>query len=318
MLDTIRGRITIPWNNRAFQCELPKWEFTKKIIVDPDGKERNSYQAKHESGCWISGDEQQAFIIQASLPRVLFGDNTNLIKTEDDLNQSLDALRLLMLQVLEYDNIPRWTRLDLVWNFLGDIDEYIATFQNTKHPSVRSAVRVYKGQSITWGGKYTTIQIYDKCAEKGFGQHSVNRKTTIVRAELRKTIRTSKQDLGTNKDLTMQLCKPTSGGYLPDFKKLYNYYRQQMVLLSPKQIPEFSTRSPLDFVAYIQANMLTDHNDTPLLDLYLTGKSKASKYRIMRDLKSRVLRHKFISFHSMLPEEQPPKPVGYSEYGKTA
>ena len=319
MLDTVRGKINIKWLPKTKTEEIPNWTFTQKIITDADGLERTSFQAKHENGMYISGDEQSAFIVQVSLPRLYFTDNTNLIKTQDQLNQAFDKMRLQMLQVLEYEAIPRWTRLDLVWNFLGDIDEYIACFSNTKHPSVRQAVKVYKGESITWGGKYTTLQIYDKLKEKGFkGYRTQDYKQTIVRVELRKTIRTKKSDLGTKNDLTMALCDAVTNGYLPNFEKCYNYYREQVTLLSPKTIPEFSTRSNLDFIAYMQANQVTDQQGNNVVDIYLAQKSRASKYRIMRELKSRVLRHKFISFHQMLPEENAPVAIGYDDLAKRA
>lgn len=319
MLDTVRGRITIPWKKDIFEKIIPNWEMSKKLITDADGTERKTVQLIHENGMFITGDEKQSYIIQCSLPRVLFGDNTNLIKDENSLNQAFDKMRLQMLEVLEFDTIPRWTRLDLVWNFIGDIDEYIATFQNTKHPSVRNPVRVFQGESITWGGKYTTLQIYDKLKEKGAaGYRTSERRNTIVRCELRKTIRTSKKDLNTKNDLTMQLCEPVINGYLPNFNKLYKYYREQVTLLSPKSIPSIASRSPLDFLAYLQANQLKDHNDTPLVSLYLSQRSKASKYRLMRELKARVLRYKFISFNAMLPEDRTPTPIGYNDLAKSA
>ena len=318
MIDTVRGKINIKWLSKTKTQEIPNWTFQEKIITDADGLTRTSFQASHENGMYISGDEQSAFIVQVSLPRLHFTDNTNLIKTQDELNIAFDKMRLQMLEVLEYEAIPRWTRLDLVWNFLGDIDEYIACFTNTKHPAVRNPVRVFKGESITWAGKYTTLQIYDKMKEKGHNVRTSEYKQTIVRVELRKTIRTKKSDLGTKNDLTMALCDAVTNGYLPNFEKCYRYYREQVVLLSPKKIPDFSTRSNLDFIAYMQANQVTDQQGNNVVDIYLAQKSRASKYRIMRELKSRVLRHKLISFHQMLPEENTPEPIGYDDLARRA
>ena len=83
--------------------------------------------------------------------------------------------------------------------------------------------------------------------------------------------------------------------------------------LSPKEIPELATRSPIDFIAYLHANNLRDAQGVDLVDLYLSGKSRASRYRIRRELKARVLRHKFISYRQLLPEEKPPVPIGRSD-----
>ena len=315
MLDTIRGKITVPWKKGVFDKVIPKWSMSKKTTVDKDSNIHVSWQALHEDGLWINGSDEVAHIIQCSLPRLLFRDNTNLIRNQEQLDQSFSQLRLLMLQVLETDQIPRWTRLDMVWNFIGSIDEYIACFQNTKHPKVRSPVRTYQGESITWSGKYTTIQIYDKLQEKNI---QTGYKKTIVRAEMRKSIPKAKYNDTKSEDLTLVLCEAVMGGYLPTFEKCYKYYREQMTLLSPKDIPVMSTRSPLDFLAYLQANGLMDPQGVPLVDLYLANKSERSKRRIQRELKSRILRHKFISFHKLLPEETTPVPIGYDDIVRCA
>ena len=310
MLDTVRGKITVPWKEGVFDKVIPKWSMSKKTTVDKEGKTHISWQALHEDGLWINGSDEFAHIIQCSLPRLLFKDNTNLIRNQDQLDQSFSQLRLLMIEVLQTDQIPRWTRIDMVWNFIGSIDEYIACFQNTKHPKVRSSVRTYQGESITWSGKYTTIQIYDKLQEKKL-RTGLNK--TIVRAEMRKSIPKAKYNDTKSEDLTLVLCEAVMGGYLPTFDKCYKYYREQMILLSPKEIPSLSTRSPLDFLAYLQANGLKDPQGVPLVDLYLANKSDRSKRRIQRELKSRILRHKFISFRELLPVDHTPKPVGLAE-----
>jgi len=103
------------------------------------------------------------------------------------------------------------------------------------------------------------------------------------------------------------------GGMRPVFEKCYKYYREIMVQLSPKEIPELATRSPIDFIAYLHANNLRDNQGMDLADLYLSGKSRASKYRIQRELKARILRYKFISYRQLLPENNTPPSIGRSD-----
>lgn len=312
MIDTARGMIMMPWKRGIFDRVIPDWKMTKKTLVDKDGVTRISWSAVHDQGLYIQGSDEVARIVQFSAPRYIFaGDNTNLIRSQDQLDQALSNVRLKMQEVLETDAIPRWTRLDLVWNFIGNINEYIACFRSTKHPLVRKPTRVYDGESISWKGRQTEIQIYDKMKEKGIVM-AHNR--TIVRAEIRKKIpkHTDKYDL------TTDLCDPVMGGYYPNFDKCYKYYRDQMILLSPKIIPDLSSRSPMDFLAYLQANGLTDQQGVLLVDHYIANKSKASKYRIMKELKNRVCRHKFINFHALLPEHHLPKPVGYDDLTRCA
>ena len=84
------------------------------------------------------------------------------------------------------------------------------------------------------------------------------------------------------------------------------------------RLPMISSRSPIDFLAYLQANGLTDQQGVLLVDLWLANKSKASKYRIMKQLKDSVVRHKFINFHALLPEDNIPHPVGYDDLARCA
>ena len=93
MIDTVRGKINIKWLPKTKTQEIPNWTFQEKIITDADGLTRTSFQASHENGMYISGDEQSAFIVQVSLPRLHFTDNTNLIEKFWQKTKQLDGIR---------------------------------------------------------------------------------------------------------------------------------------------------------------------------------------------------------------------------------
>jgi hypothetical protein len=308
MYDTVRGKVRSFWRKDLKESPPLGWEIKQGSYEDAEGKQVIRRTAVHTlSGMYIKGDDQLSHVMQVSLPRLYFGDNTELIKNQDELDIALNKMRLVQREVLEFDVIPRWTRLDLVWNFLGLINEFIVTLQNSKHPKVRSAVRVYQNESIQWGGRNTTIQVYDKLKEKGSKLYKANDRT-IIRAEIRQKV--NPQSTEKKSDPFLLLCESCLGGYVPTFEKGYKWYREMMILLSPKTIPHLASRSPLDFLAYLQANSLTDTQGLNLVDLYMANKSRSQKYRIMKELKSRILRHKFISFRQLLPEESAPVPIG--------
>lgn len=313
MYDTIRGKIRVPWISDLRENPPEGWEVKQGMFEDDDGKPQYRRTAVHKiTGMYIKGDQDFSHVIQVSLPRMMFGDNTELIKNQDELDIAISKLRLMQREVLQFDQLPRWTRLDVVWNFLGIMNEFICTLQNSKHPKVRSAVRVYQNESIQWGGRQTTIQVYDKLKEKGRTSISTEKGKTIIRAEVRQKVNSNHKELKT--DPYLSLCEKTMGGYIPTFAKGYKYYRDLMIQLSPKQIPTFaSSRSPLDFLAYLQANQLTDNQGLNLVDIYMRDKSRSQKYRLMKELKGRVLRHKYISFRQLLPEDHPPIPIGLSD-----
>ena len=309
MFDTIRGKLSMPWI-KGIEIQPPEgWEIRTGTVEDKEGITHTIRTAVHkESGMYIKGDDFGTHIIQVSLPRMLHGENTELIKSQEELDVAWDKFRLLQRQVMQFDQIPRWTRVDMVWNFIGSIDDYITAFQNSKHPKVRAAVRVYKGQSIQWGGKVLTIQIYDKLQEK---KKVVGSGKTLVRAEIRQKVNQTASERKDNP--FFRICRQTIGGYVPTFKQGYEYYRDLMIQLSPKEIPQLASRSPLDFLAYLEANNMVNAEGTSLVDIYMNGKSKSQRYRIMKELKGRVLRHKFISFRELLPTDRTPQPVGYKE-----
>lgn len=310
MYDTIRGKICCEWIE-TIPSEVPEgWDIRTGMVEGKDGEQHTIRTAVHvESGMYIKGDDMCTHIIQVSLPRLLHSDNTELIKNQDELDVAWSKFRLLQRQVMKIDQIPKWTRLDIVWNFLGSIDDYIIAFQNSKHPKVRSAVRVYKGQSIQWGGKLVTIQIYDKLQEK---KRYNSTDKTIVRGEIRQ--RVNPNALDRKDDPFFRLCKPCLGGFIPTFDRGYRYYRDLMIQLSPKEIPQLAgSMKPLDFLAYLEANNLTNSEGISLVEIYMNGKSRAQRYKIMKELKSRVITHKLISFRELLPLEHAPKPVGLSD-----
>jgi len=313
MYDTVRGKISIPWKTDIRENPPEGWEVKQGMFEDEDGKPQWRRTAVHvKTGMYIKGCKEFSHVIQVSLPRMMYGDNTELIKNQDELDIAFSKLRLMQREVLQVDQLPRWTRLDVVWNFLGIINEFIITLQNSKHPKVRSAVRVYQNESIQWGGREVTIQVYDKLKEKGRTHISSEKGKTIVRAEVRQKVNSNHKEL--KSDPYLLLCEKTMGGYVPTFAKGYKYYRELMIQLSPKSIPTFAnSRSPLDFIAYLQANQIQDNQGLNLVDIYMRDKSRSQKYRIMKELKSRVLRHKYISFRQLLPEEHPPVPVGLSD-----
>lgn len=313
MLDTVRGKITSTWVENIHEEPPSGWKVKKGTMEGTDGQTREIMSCVHEeSGMYVKGDYYLSHIMQVSLPRLYHGDNIELLRNEDELNVALDKMKLKLLDVLTFTRMPEWTRLDLVWNHRGRIEDFITALSCSNHPKVRSAIRTYRDESITWGGKKITIQVYDKLKEKGSISHRTKDGETIVRSEVRTY--PSRSNTGEEKrDLIATLCTPEMGGMRPNFDKCYKYYREIMIQLSPKEIPELATRSAIDFIAYLHANNLRDAQGVDLVDLYLSGKSRASRYRIRRELKARVLRHKFISYRQLLPEEKPPVPIGRSD-----
>ena len=313
MLDTVRGKLTRQWKENIHEQIPSGWKIKKGTMEGKDGTTLEIMTCVHEeSGMYVKGDYELSHICQVSLPRLYFGDNTELIKNQDDLDIALDKMRLTLSEVIDGYAWLQWTRLDLVWNHKGRIDEFITALSCSRHPKVRSAVRIYKGESITWAGKKVIIQVYDKLKEKGSIATLPKDGDTIVRSEVRNYVgRSNTKD--EKQDLVARLCTPVMGGMKPVFEKCYQYYREMMIQLSPKSVPEMKSKSNIDFLAYLYANNLSDNQGMDLTDLYLSGKSRASQYRIRRELKAHILRYKFINYRQLLPKETTPPPIGRTD-----
>ena len=79
MYDTIRGKIRVPWTNDLRENPPEGWDIKQGMFEDDDGKPQYRRTAVHKiTGMYIKGDQDFSHVIQVSLPRMMFGDNTEL------------------------------------------------------------------------------------------------------------------------------------------------------------------------------------------------------------------------------------------------
>lgn len=131
--------------------------------------------------------------VEASLPRLLLGDNGRLI--HDQVQVDL-ALKRLWETVNKYAEVPDpsyWqpTRIDLCWNF----DLCAATLINAHYPlsipGIRNASSLFTGgRMVSWRGDKSDFEVkmYDKARQLGARKSVLRCEVTLRRASLRKRL----------------------------------------------------------------------------------------------------------------------------------
>lgn len=75
-----------------------------------------------ETGLRASGDENEIRFVEVSLPRLLYGTNAKLIKSQTDINNALWLVRRKLNEIGVRQTADFYfTRVDLVWQVNGEL-----------------------------------------------------------------------------------------------------------------------------------------------------------------------------------------------------
>lgn len=121
-------------------------------------------------GIIVRGKDSTIEWIQASLPRLLHGYNGRLIKSPQELDDSLELLFKHLTEIsTAVEPIIEFTRVDLVLNFPGNPKRFILAHRNARHPWVRNEDINYGESGIRFPGVERLIQFYWKQKERADG-----------------------------------------------------------------------------------------------------------------------------------------------------
>ena len=211
-------------------------ETVMREIIDSDGLEDEQLcmvRGVHKhTGIRFFGNRDQIINVQASLPRLLFGHNGKLLRSQAEIAAAFRKLNRTLDKISHPPEGPRvFKRIDLVWHVPGHCAEFIAAHQKVRHPRVRKATCVYDGESVTWRGSAFSLMIYDK-SKKELGQPG-----EFVRVEVQLRQHMLDEFLG---ELETEL----------DFIKCYRYFRRLVLQLEPAA--SFRTSSLASLLAACQ------------------------------------------------------------------
>ena len=168
------------------------------------------------------------FNLQVSIPRLLYGENGILIKTQEELDKALREIQdYLNYLGIEYDWDSRYiTRIDLCWNFPREFKEVYGSYHYCKPLGIQDPIPIIKeGSWIAWGSGRGNIKF--KMYDKGKEVNGVKSKEAVTRVEL---------VLG-KKALNMAQFLGDGSGNVKDIKidRCLKVYREYLSKLMPKE-----------------------------------------------------------------------------------
>jgi hypothetical protein len=288
MVDTVRVEYFGKW-----RAETPDgWSKreSRQTANGEDGKpiEKQGRMMVHQGTDFrIGGDTEYATWVEVSLPKLLFGNNGIMIRTQAQLDEAVRkamALAAVVSEPMLQGINPRCTRLDLVAQFLIEPSDFMLAHRETNHPRIRGRKSHYEGESLHFVGKERHCRIYDKVKEMQGKPGHVTRVEWQLRGNaLRHDMR---RDFVAFCHLSIEDC--------------YDAYRRLCMEFEPRSLPACSDLYDL-LAAGIRDGATV--GGVPLFDSWARGKHSKTVRRVRREIAKRRAEVFKIDWKKMLPDD---------------
>lgn len=167
----------------------------------------------------ITGNQESGFIVEGSLPNFVHGTNGKLLKTAAELTDAWLQLQEWLSTIFTPPKSIEFLRVDLCWQFVGDIKLFIASHRSIRHPQIRGLPFIKPDESLWYGSGNGSLRIrmYDKTREM------TGKAGNIVRVEV----------VMRKKKLRMELNGNLSPVTSLDFGACYQAYRRILLQFNP-------------------------------------------------------------------------------------
>jgi hypothetical protein len=293
MIDTVKFRlpVLVCTSPTDFNPELWRSEFRELNELDRDGKPKTirKWLLTHRlSGLRGWGTETTLQYFEVSLPRILFGHNGCLLTTQDKIDEAMDKVFQVLDQIGDFDHLPEFRKVDLVWQFEFDPNLFLAAHNHARHRRIKRDVVKYEGGSLMWRGSNLSVCMYDKTLEM------LKQPGKIVRVEARLQTRALKKYLGPDRQAGL------------DFHECYNAYRNILLGFCPSSVPKFSGLA--EYLA-IGNRQKWAANGLSAFEIYALELGDRQKRRLQKQI-SQARKHVFqFDWPHLLPPDGPPKAV---------
>lgn len=292
MIDTVRF---IP-TNCEFQGAYPKnWNMKQTTIPETRGPNgviiptRNYFQLREtEAGVYVRIQPSMRIdCVQISLPRILFGNNGKLLKSQDEINAAMEAVDQKLRQIAEFHSTERlFTRIDLALHFVTDPDLFMRAHQTFRFPGIRSGPLIHQNESLFWSGKYLKVRMYDKTREQTRKQGEIIRLEFQLQGEkLRKTF---------------------NGNHTPvaalDFGQCYKIYRNFALNFAPSRLPKITTIGELLAIGEVAK---WHYSGQSAFQIYTRELCSKRINQLRKEIAAKRVEHFEIDWPSLLPESGP-------------
>lgn len=276
MIDTIRLKLeSVPFKG----LELPGWEKHEKISPGFCGEPvESSWYIHKETGLRVGGSSLTSSWMEVSLPRLFYGSNGYLLRAEHMNPALFSAFDLASEVLVDYIKPEKLTRYDLCHHFVGEAKDYVCSLRGLKHKRVRRVAVEWFESGLEWPGTNVFIRLYDKNEEMNNSPGEIQR----LEFQLRKTALRNIWSL--EKGLSPEKC--------------FKQYRDLAGEFASRSVPRIGSVN--DFLCWLRTEKVRVNGIDPV-ERFLASKSRASRYRIEKDLNSVRLDFFDAKFTSQLP-----------------
>ena len=254
-----------------------------------------------ETGLRAVGYDNRVKRVTFSAPRLLWGHNGRLIKSQAEIDAALAKANRIMSTLGTVVHPKRtFRRVDLVWQFFGSVLPYKQAYGTALCPGIRSSPDIYTHSSVRWAGSEMNLTIYDKGREMGMFPDRV------VRAEIQfKKARKVRHAFDSEVPV-----------HHLDFDHCYRIYRRILTGFDPdtpvEQIDFKNITQPSieERLAWITAQAALDGKDySEIATFGVCNKTRARFRRLLAHWKERTFR---LRWADSLPLDGPPEAVEIS------
>lgn len=156
------------------------WKGWKPVNTEDSLKDQDYAMQNDLPGIRVFIHADVIIKVEADLPKLLYGHNGRLLKSQEDIDAALYRLRLALETIsrplgilggyypgdrLE-DFSTYYTRVDLVWQFDLAPELMILGMRNAKHPEINKRTGQWQDQTLVFPGTAIRISMYDKKAKE--------------------------------------------------------------------------------------------------------------------------------------------------------
>lgn len=290
----------------SFKCEMElnvhthdDWRFhqiTEAVNPNSEGDEcltAKSFKASHGLfGIYVSGREGMITHVKVSLPRMLHGDNAELLVDQEQVDAAMGNLFDVLSEIADTSSgLSHFTRVDIVWQFNEPPIPLIRAHKFCKFPRCRRPQVSHSESSSSWNYDGMRIIMYDKVLQMS------KRAGDITRVEVQLSKGRLKKYLSDSVSPVQRL----------DFNCCYRAYRKIMTTFAPS-VSVDTPRDIYESMAILEADAAAGQRTSPM-SLLLSSMNTRTANDWRRKVTAASLRRVNFQWENVLPKNEPPAAV---------
>lgn len=294
VIDTVAIRCAWPLRLSSHEGWRFTWLRRDRDFSEPEDNNTHlaSFAASHRIlGIFIRGDGSYITSVKVSLPRLVHGDNAQLIQNQHEADQALETLQDIVGEIADTSRgSNHFTRVDLCWQFEHDPAALIRAHRHCVYPRCKLSKREFGDRSAAWEYSGKRIVMYDKSLQR------TGRPGNVVRVEVQLRKEPLKNFLGEDGQVRTL-----------DFERCYHVFRRVLTTFAPS-VNVHSPRNIYEALAILEREASEAGRDSPL-SLVLDTMNARTGREWRRLITAALLRLEHFQWEQELPESGPPTPV---------